>query len=206
MITRLIIAILILLSAGVLLVGSCKTPMQSSVRKNDKNYRLLKCGLYLSSEGELAYLTIATSDPGSEDPEIHHHYISWMYYADPADSADGGLKPFNTVIDTATFRIQNFLIWSDKNHVYGYNPMADGGTVYVNVFADPKTHEVLGDDGYARDRNHVFYRGRILEDADLRTFHPVKSEELPELAADKKGYFQAGSRLSEAEQRELHLK
>jgi hypothetical protein len=164
-------------------------------------YKLLSCGLYLGSNGDIAYRTEAIIN---ENFDRATTYITWIWGVDEADSTGGGIKEMKSVIDTATFKFLNYVLWADKKNVYGYTPMSDGGTVYLHD-CDRKTFVVLGDDGYAKDKNHIYYRGAIISEADLKTFGVIEHKEVPELAADKFNLYFSGKKMTEREIKQFGL-
>jgi hypothetical protein len=159
-------------------------------------YKLLNCGLYLGSNGDLGYRTEAIYN---ENFDMQTRYLTWIYGADQTDTLNGGLKEMKFIIDTVTFQFLSFLYWADKNNIYGFNPMSDGGTAYLNDRIDRKTFNVLGDTGYAKDKTNVYYRGMVIEGADLKTFRIIEHKEIPELAYDKLYFYQNGHKMTEKE-------
>lgn len=74
--------------------------------------------------------------------------------------------------DPATFRkIDNYHA-VDSNHVYVLSPSWSWRHVDILKEADPATFEVLPN--YQRDQNHIFYKGKMVEGADIETFKFVK--------------------------------
>jgi hypothetical protein len=165
-------------------------------------YKLLKCGLYLGSNGDLGY---RTEEIYNDNFDRRTRYITWIYGADQNDTLNGGLKEMKFVIDTSSFRFLSDLYWADKNNIYGFNPMSDGGTVYLSDIADRKTFVVLGGAGYAKDKTNVYYRGSVIEGADLKTFRDIKYKEISELACDKLYLYQIGRRMTDKEIKEFGL-
>lgn len=80
----------------------------------------------------------------------------------------GGVK---TIVNRNTFREINNEFSKDKNHVY---VSASAGTDYFILSgADPDSFVAIGDGGFGKDRNHVFYGGIIkpvIDGADPSTF------------------------------------
>jgi hypothetical protein len=165
-------------------------------------YQLLKCGLYLGSNGDLGY---RTEEIYNDNFDRRTRYISWIWGVVEDDSINGGLKEMKFVIDTSSFRFLNDLYWADKNNIYGFNPMSDGGTVYLSDIIDRKTFVVLGGAGYAKDKTNVYYRGSVIEGADLKTFRDIKYKGIPELACDKFNFYRIGERMAEEEIKEFGL-
>ena len=166
-------------------------------------YKLLKCGLYFGSNGDIAY---RTEEVYNDNFDKRTRYINWVYGADITDTVNGGLKEMKYVIDTTTFKFLSVLYWADDKNIYGFTPMSDGGTVYFSDIADRKTFVVLDGSGYAKDKANVYYRGTIIQGADLKTFKSVKHKEITELACDSLYFYQTGHRLTEKEVEEFSLK
>ena len=166
-------------------------------------YKLLKCGLYFGSNGDIAY---RTEEVYNDNFDKRTRYINWVYGADITDTVNGGLKEMKYVIDTTTFKFLSVLYWADDKNIYGFTPMSDGGTVYFSDITDRKTFVVLDGSGYAKDKTNVYYRGTIIQGADLKTFKSVKHKEITELACDSLYFYQTGHRLTEKEVEEFSLK
>jgi len=134
-------------------------------------------------------------------------YINWVYGADTQDTTgNAGLMEMKFVIDTLTFKFLSWMYWSDKNRVYGYNSMSDGGTVFFIEDADPRTIKALGETPYAKDKHHVFYKGRPIDGADVPSFKIIKDNKIPELAKDKNKYYFSGDPMTERELAEFRKK
>lgn len=166
-------------------------------------YKSLKCGLYKSLKGDIAFR--AEYYFGENLDTIGARYINWIYNADPNDTINGGLKEMKYVIDIATFKFLNLLYWADKNYVYGFTPMSDGGTVYFNDKADRKTFVVFGESGYAKDKNNIYYRSDIIDGADVKTFKVINDKDIPELARDRSYFYITGKRLDKKEMEDYKL-
>jgi hypothetical protein len=78
----------------------------------------------------------------------------------------GQLKKY---IDIDTYNEDSISFYSkDKGHVYWERSTSDGPVRFVVWEADPKTFYGLKD-YWAKDKNHVFYRGSIVKYADPKT-------------------------------------
>ena len=160
----------------------------------------VKCGLYINSMKDIAYQSqMIINDRGKRGIR----YISWIYGIEKEDSVNGGLKEMKYVIDIKTFKFYSYAYWGDKNRVYEFTPMSDGGTVRYVENADPKTFNVFGETPYGSDKNHVYYKGEILEGADIRTFKIIMNKGIPELAKDKHTYYFSGDRISKEQLKDL---
>lgn len=167
-------------------------------------YRLLECGLYVSSKGDIGYQTEICKDELCSN--FIYKYIQWLYYANETDTVNGGLQEMKYVIDTSTFIFLDFLYWADTNHIYGYNPMSDGGTIFLNKNADRKTFTIFENSVYAKDKNYIFYKGQIIKDADRNTFKIITDSDIPELAYDINNIYFSGEIINDAMIKEFKLK
>lgn len=165
-------------------------------------YKRLQCGLYLSSRGDIAY---RTEEIYNDNFDRRTTYATWIYGADPNDTSSSGIKEMKYVIDTASFRFISDLYWADTNNIYDFIPTSDGGTISRNDNIDRATFVVVDDAGYAKDRIHVYYRGIIIQGADLATFKTIQHETTPELAYDKNYFYQMGKRMTDHEVKEFGL-
>lgn len=111
----------------------------------------------------------------------------------------------NDTIDLKTFRqLPQSNFYKDKNHVYRYFDMLDGGN--FGIFeADPQSFEII-DACYAKDKNHIYEeRSGKLEGVDYTSFKPMTGAGC--IALDKNGYWFWGdhkeSKDLSAEEREM---
>lgn len=74
---------------------------------------------------------------------------------------------------------------TDKNSVYYRVLMSDGNMILKLDTADRKTFTALGTSTYAKDSNHVYRRGDIIEGADPKTFKVLDFDAGPPLGRDK---------------------
>ncbi|GEM_PF-4988371 len=63
---------------------------------------------------------------------------------------------------------------TDKNSVYYRHLMSDGKMILKLDTAHRKTFTPLGSTTYAKDSNHVYRRGNIIEGADPKTFEVIE--------------------------------
>ena len=165
-------------------------------------YTLLDCGLYIGSNGEIGY---RSSEIYNDNFDRRTKYITWVWGVDQSDTLNGGLKEMKYVIDTSSFRFLSDLYWADKNNIYGFTPMSDGGTVFLNTTADRKTFVAFKNTEYAKDKQYVFYHNSVLEGADPKTFQLIDNKEISGLACDKHYFYQFGERLTDKEIKEYKL-
>lgn len=189
----------ILVFAFVLSFLNClsQTIKTANPKKDTIIYRELKCGLYISANGDIAYKTEALIN---EEGDKTTRYASWIWGANQEDTVgNGGIMEMKDVVDTATFKFLTELYWVDKNNVYGLTPMSDGGNVFLIEAADSKTLKIFGTSDYAADRKNIYYRGNIVQGADRKTFKPVENIKKQELAWDKNNFYLMGKRISAEE-------
>lgn len=178
------------------------------VKNDTTKFLQLKCGLWMNNQGVLAFRTIDRShvifdSTGKEKP--YAIYLTTIWGADETDTINGGIKEVRYVVDTASFQIIGAFNFKDKNHIYDFNPMLDGGTVAINTDADLKTFRVLDDEFYAIDKKHCFYRGNIIEGADVHSFRILDTGNFNGIAFDKNDFYQWGDKMSEEDIREKNL-
>lgn len=167
-------------------------------------YKLLRCGLYKGSNGDIAFRTFECYN---ENCDKRIRFVNWIRGVVEDDTVNGGLKEMKFVIDTSTFEFLNLYFWADKNHIYGYTPMEDGGSIYLHPCTSRKTFTVFGLDGYAKDKTNVYFRSSVVRNADRRSFRIIENKEYYDMAYDKFYFYLGGGRikLTEKEIKELHL-
>lgn len=166
-------------------------------------FKKLTCGLYINAQGTIGYQAIDNSLKFDTVPmDI---YLVSVYYADPHDHINNGQKLMKDVVDTNTFEILHDFYFKDKNHVYNYNPMMDGGTIAINIDADVKTFHVLEGGLYAKDQKYCYYRGTVIEGPDLKTFR-VDTTLGRFLAMDKNNFYDGYHKMSEDNINELKIR
>lgn len=178
-----------------------------SVSGDTSKFIALACGLYINDKGTLAYKAVDNSyrmdTTGNEKPlDV---YLTTIYGADLSDTINGGLKEMKYVVDTATFKILGTFYFKDKNHIYDFNPMMDGGTIAINPDIDVKTFQILESEFYAKDKKHCYYRGRIIEGADLTSFKVLDTSYSFHLAYDKKNYYDSENKMMLTDIKEQNL-
>jgi DKNYY family protein len=178
-----------------------------SVSRDTSQFIKLICGLYLNDKGTLAYKAVDNSirsdTIGNEPP--FYVYLTTIYDADLSDTVNGGLKEMKYVIDTATFKILGTFYFKDKNHFYDFNPMSDGGTIAVNPDIDLESFQILESEFYAKDKKRCYYRGRIIEGADLKSFKVLDTSYSLHIAYDKKSYYDCENKMKETDIKEQNL-
>ncbi len=179
--------------------------------KSDKRIEIegreMKCGLYIDIDGDIYFKTIDNSNnmDSIRSNEIEYAKLNYIYNADKSDTNYGGLMKMKYVVDTSTFKIVNTFYFKDKNHVYDFTPMVDGGTIAVNSDIDVKTFKALACEYFAKDKRHCYYRGNIIEGADLKSFKVLDSLRGSSISYDKNNVYEFENKLTAKEIKEEKL-
>lgn len=101
-------------------------------------------------------------------------------------------KTLKSVIDTATFVNLGCSYYKDKNQIYEYYAMAEGG--FFNVAdVDYNSFKLIGD-AYAKDKNHIYVeRHGVMENVDYKTF--TTKFGIGAFGKDKNGYYYGGDKI-----------
>ena len=73
--------------------------------------------------------------------------------------------------------------------------MMDGGTIAINPDIDLKTFQILESEFYAKDKKNCYYRGRIIEGADLKSFKVLDKFYSFHTAYDKRNYYDCENKM-----------
>ncbi len=92
-------------------------------------------------------------------------------------------------IDSNTFKIldENYII--DKNNAYYYNSLNINEPIIILDSVDLKTFKILWWEGYAKDKNHVYFDGNRINNANSDTFETLK---VLGYSKDKNNYYYHG--------------
>lgn len=134
--------------------------------KSDFNFKPISSGLYSDSSENIYFKALERKD-------INHpkaRFISVVY------SDQFGVQEMKDVVDAHTFEGLGEEYYKDKNHIYYFFIMSDGGSLSVVEQADVRTFEVFKNSGYGKDSCAVYYRGQKIEGADVSTFEPIRME------------------------------
>jgi hypothetical protein len=112
----------ILLCFTVFWIASCESIKTSEAG----DYTLVRDDLYTNERGDLFFKCVDRYVDGIEGKEADR-YLSHVYTEDFSDN----VTPMKEVIDAATFRSIGNGFYKDKNHIYKFNQMIDGGTFSV---------------------------------------------------------------------------
>jgi|GEM_PF-2873928 len=158
-------------------------------KENQTAWRKLQCGLYINSEGKIAFPSdaeLAESPSLTTGTERCKNVFITHVGTDQKQS-------INSVVDTNSFASLGANYYQDRSNIYSYHPMCDGGYLYI-FSNDTATFRVLGD-CYASHKLQIFHFQKGLVDADFATFETSKN--LGQLAKDKNGFFSFGDRIAE---------
>lgn len=147
-------------------------------------WKLLNCGLWQNKNGEIGFKTNRVIC--SDGQVIAENYITKFGFNEN--------PPLKDIVDTATFNELGNTYYKDKNHIYHYYAMSDGGSFNRFEKADHQTFQIIGD-CYAKDKNYIFDLKGNKIDADYKTFKTTNGLSGC-VAKDKNGYFAWGERIN----------
>lgn len=197
--TLFIIAILTLLSCSTptnkeatqIVRGRVDSSMQDNAYKDTNSFRQLACGLFINKAGDIAFKASDNSykmdTTGNSKP--FDVYLTAVWNARSYDTVYESRDELKNIVDTTSLEILSWEHFKDKKHVYHFTPMADGGSITIMDYADPKTFKVLESYLYAVDKNYCYYRGERIKDADRKTFRIVDTMLAFQFAMDKHNYY-----------------
>jgi hypothetical protein len=177
-------------------------PKFYNIDSSDNQYRLnkgirkLRCGLYIDKDGNLFYRAETKSDP-------FYVYINKVWLNN--DDLDEDVKDLRYIIDTFSFELLEPFYFKDKKHVYHFQPMMEGGIIGIIINTHPKSFHLLESKFYAKDKNHCYYRGYIIEQADATSFSILDTAYSMHIAKDKNHYYSGGEIMQASEKKEINL-
>jgi hypothetical protein len=147
---------------------------------------MMECGLYINKNGEIGFPTrpdyvFKEHKLKGEDKMCPNRFITELN-----DST-----MLNKIIDTSTFRNIGASFYLDKNNIYNYYVMCDGGFLY-QFSEDTSNFEMLNSE-FARHHSTIYHFRSGELDADIETFKA--SSRFTSVAKDKDGYFEFGERV-----------
>ncbi len=144
-----------------------------------REWRFIKNNLYTDKLGELGFQTLQSLNEGKQ---MVHNYITTMYIPETDQYV-----PLKTLIDTATYEeVGETAYYKDKNRVYLFYALSDGGFLKIMEDADAATFHAVGA-CYAKDKERVYVQSEgELKNVDYATFR--SSESVGCYAKDKHGY------------------
>jgi hypothetical protein len=177
--------------------------------EDSSTFKLLRCGLYINQFNEIAYKSHAATDGNIFYPEIGYTYtpiyLTTIYNANKKDIFGTNEAKMNTLIDTASFIKIGYEYFKDKNHIYYFFPMSDGGYFSLVNNVNYNTFVNLDSSLYAKDKNNCFYRNRKIKGADSKTFNVINTDEHSNIAFDKNNFYKGDDKLTKSEIKELEL-
>ena len=161
----------------VITLYSCGLLQQNSNEKYHKDkviktslkseWTKLNCDLYINLDNDFAFAT---------DPEIAFIHKDELetercpnVFITEFGTYDDSTK-LKEVIDTTTFESLGANMFKDKNHLYSYYAMCDGG--YFNIFSDETAvFSFLGGSYFQFKSKNIIYQNRNIENVQLNLFH-----------------------------------
>ncbi len=173
---------------SLILVLFLQTLTNHAVAQEDESWQQLKGRLYLNTEGELGFATdprvlgLSPAELGERCKNVFLTTIGSNYETS-----------LNEVIDTASFEELSADFFKDKNFIYRYHPMCEGG--YLLTFSNDTENFRILNSQYAIHDTMIFFRMGNEVKADYNTF--AICTQFPIIAKDKNGYFEWGQRVTE---------
>ncbi|HKC66730.1 MAG TPA: DKNYY domain-containing protein [Bacteroidia bacterium] len=188
-----------------LVLAGCNTSKTQEARaeqtETDLQNRSLKQNIYLIDAGGCIFLDSLMLDSVGNNlyaDKKHKIYFKPFDYSDKKEgprpvlisrlyNACEGDSTFDLRrnIDVPSFCSMGNLYYKDKNKVFIFNQMADGGNLNILEDADVKSFKTFKHSPYATDINHVYYQGLPIEKADPKTFKVIYTFK----ASDTVGWF-----------------
>ncbi len=158
-----------------------------------KKYISIRDGLYKDHAGNFYFKTIDKTDTAKNtDRYIHVVYSSAF--------GVGGLKPMKDVVHAKSFKTLGNCYYKDKNHVYYFFEMGDGGTMSVINEANTKNFKVFENSVFATDGKSIFSRGRKIDNAHVSSFEPIIIKNKCNWYAKDKNNYYCGYRIMTEEE------
>lgn len=176
------------------LLFGCSVSKEVEPSVNPDGWRRMNNGLYLNSDGQLGFAT---------DPDLANVPRSELIGEQCANVflttiGSDGKRSLNDVLDTSTFISLGGSFFKDKNHIYNFYAMCEGG--YLTIFSkDTSNFRILGS-CYASHHSTIYHHRDGRMDADFESF--AASTKFGCIAKDKNGYFRYHERVSKEELRE----
>lgn len=162
---------------------------ETTIQVAEKEWRELRCGLYINTKGDLAFFSNQKGDKG-ESVICEDVYITSFGYDDSTQLKD--------IIDTATFEYIGAIMFKDKNRIYRFSPKCDGG--YFYIFSDDTSGFTLLNDYYYKYKSNIYHYSYGEIDADAETF--TVFEDFDNIVKDKDGFFEFNERVTDSELKE----
>jgi DKNYY family protein len=130
------------------------------------DYKLLKYNFYLSKSGQLCERKLVSAKGTNCNClfEVYYDSLFKIYNDDTLIE-----KHLNTIVDINSFVWLDSTEYSkDKNKVFYFHGNSDGGNRVIVDKADPLTFKRLCEYRWGIDKNHVFYKGDIVQGINLK--------------------------------------
>lgn len=178
----------------------CYSQTPKSENGTSVQYRPIRDGLYEDSNRNIYFKALDSSYPNKPI----ERFID-IVYSD--EFGIEGIKKMKYVVDSKSFKSIGNHYYQDKNHIYYFHIMSDGGTMSIVDEAKLKTFKVLKNTMFGIDSQSAFYRGIKIEGVDILTFEPIiivsKGEKYCWHAKDKNNYYNGCDVMAESEIQEL---
>lgn len=162
--------------------------------QSDSNWTHIKSNLFINNQGQIGFasdISVANVPRSELGGETCANVFITTIGSDYTTS-------LNEVIDTATFETLGAEFYRDKNHLYHFYTMCEGG--YLRIYSDDPSNFTLINDCYAQHFDAIYYARGSKLDADVSTFRASKRYNC--LSRDKNGYFHYDERVSEEQLKE----
>jgi hypothetical protein len=172
-----------------LLVCSCGSEV--SFQREASTWRKLNCGLFMNKNGDLAYATkpVKALIPYSKKNKAECPNVFITSFGYPFDSNN---KTLIEIIDTNSFISLEADYFKDKNHIYSYYGMCDGG--YFQIFADDTASFRTLSSSYVQYKSKVYFARNREIISDATSFKVIGRN--GHIAHDENSYFLFDERLS----------
>lgn len=123
--------------------------------QDGKKYIAIKDGLFKDEEG---YLYFRTKDWSQGDSPVYR--FIFVVYSEKFETR--GIKEMKAVIDADSFKSLGSSYYKDKNYIYYFKEMHDGGTMSIVDDVDYQSFELIEKtiNSDAKDKLGLIYQGR----------------------------------------------
>jgi len=177
--------------------GESKNDNLNSVQNN---YEPIRDGLCKDNKGNVYFKALDASNRN----KLVDRFIYVVY---SNEFGVDGIKEMKDVVDSESFKSMGSYYYQDKNHIYYFHVMSDGGTMSIIDEANHKTFKVFKHSMYGVDSQSAFYRGAKIAGVDISTFEPIiiesEGQKIGWHAKDKNSYYNGYNVMSETEISEL---
>jgi hypothetical protein len=178
-----------------LLFGCSLKENAQHIKNKNVSWKEIKGGLYLSPEGEIGFASAQRfaniRREKLKGETCANVFITTMNWDDTTK--------ISSVVDTATFEHLGSDYYRDKNHIYNFYSMCEGG--YFKIFSSDTSDFRLLSSCYARHKDEIFHHrnGGPLK-VDVASFRVSQTYEC--IARDKHSFYEYGDPVTEEELKE----